>query len=184
MRHATLVRAFAAIAPLLSAPAWGAGLPLGNHDSDKPVVITAASQDFDIKAKTVTYKGDVRAVQGDIRLRADTMKADQVANKIYVNGKVLVDSPTSGTATGDNAIYDLTSKLITLSGHVVLNKAGQATMRGSLLSVNMVTGKAQLTAQPVVGNANQAAAPGLPDGRVQGVFTPKPATDSKTTGGN
>ena len=83
-----------------------------------------------------------------------------------------MDSPASGTATGDNGIYDVQRKLVTLSGHVVLNKTGQATMRGSLLTVNMVTGVAHLTAQPVAGTANQVAAPGLPNGRVQGVFTP------------
>jgi lipopolysaccharide export system protein LptA len=151
------------------------GAVLDSHDTDKPVTINADAQDFDLKAKTVTYKGNVIAVQGDIHLHADTMKADQVANKIYADGKVVVDSPSSGTATGDNGIYDLTTKLVTLSGHVVLNKTGQATMRGSLLTVNMVTGKAQLTAKPVAGTANQAAAPGLPGGRVQGVFTPKSA---------
>jgi lipopolysaccharide export system protein LptA len=151
---------------------------LGSHDTEKPVTITADAQDFDLKAKTVTYKGNVVAVQGDIRLHAETMKADQAANKIYVDGKVVVDSPSSGTATGDNGIYDLSSKLVTLSGHVVLNKAGQATMRGSLLTVNMQSGKAQLTAQPVAGTANQAAAPGLPGGRVQGVFNPKTSSGS------
>jgi lipopolysaccharide export system protein LptA len=156
------------------------GAALSAHDTDKPVTINADAQDFDLKAKTVTYKGNVIAVQGDIRLRADTMKADQIANKIYADGKVVVDSPTSGTATGDNGIYDLSSKLVTLSGNVILNKAGQATMRGSLLTVNMVTGKAQLTAKAVAGTAGQAAAPGLPGGRVQGIFTPKSvgATDN------
>jgi lipopolysaccharide export system protein LptA len=161
-----------------AALAAGATNALGNHDTEKPVTITADAQDFDLKAKTVTYKGNVVAVQGDIRLHAETMKADQTANKIYVDGKVVVDSPSSGTATGDNGIYDLGSKLVTLSGHVVLNKAGQATMRGSLLTVNMVSGKAQLTAQPVAGTANQAAAPGLPGGRVQGVFNPKTPSSS------
>jgi len=65
----------------------------------------------------------------------------------------------------------------------VLNKTGQATMRGSLLSVNMITGKAQLTAMPVAGSANQAAASGLPGGRVQGVFTPK-STANGAAGSN
>jgi lipopolysaccharide export system protein LptA len=148
--------------------AAGAGLAVGKHDTDKPVTITADAQDFDLKAKTVAYKGNVIAVQGDIKLRADTMKGDQVGNKIYASGKVVVDSPASGTATGDNGVYDLTTKLVTLSGHVVLNKPGQATLRGSLLTVNMVTGKAGLT--------NPASTPGLPSGRVQGVFTPKSAT--------
>jgi len=167
----------------LASTAWAAGTTsLASHDTDKPVTINADAQDFDLKAKTVTYKGNVIAVQGDIHLHADTMKADQVANKIYIDGKVVVDSPASGTATGDNGVYDLTSKLVTLSGHVVLNKTGQATMRGSLLSVNMITGKAQLTAKPVAGTANQAAAQGLPGGRVQGVFTPKSTGDGGSAG--
>ena len=177
-RAALILRLLTLTSGTLASAAWAAGTTgatLPSHDTDKPVTINADAQDFDLKAKTVTYKGNVVAVQGDIRLHADTMKADQVANKIYVDGKVVVDSPTSGTATGDNGIYDLNSKLVTLSGHVILNKTGQATMRGSLLTVNMVTGKAQLTAQPVAGTANQAAAPGLPGGRVQGVFTPKSA---------
>jgi lipopolysaccharide export system protein LptA len=174
MKRAALILGFLALAPGAMA-AGTASTSLASHDTDKPVTINADAQDFDLKAKTVTYKGNVVAVQGDIRLHADTMKADQSGNKIYADGKVVLDSPTSGTATGDNGIYDLSSKQVTLSGHVVLNKPGQATMRGSLLAVNMITGKAQLTAKAVAGTADQAAAPGLPGGRVQGVFTPKPA---------
>ena len=97
-------------------------------------------------------------------------------NKIYANGKVVVDSPASGTVTGDNGIYDLTKKFVTVSGHVVLHKQGQVTMQGSLLTVNMVTGIANLGATPVAGTANQVAAPGVPGGRVTGVITPKPQT--------
>jgi lipopolysaccharide export system protein LptA len=104
------------------------------------------------------------------------MKADEPNNKIYANGKVVVDSPATGTVTGDNGIYDLTKKLVTLSGHVVLHKQGQVTMAGSLLTVNMVTGIANLGAAPVAADANQAAAPGAPGGRVTGVITPKSQT--------
>jgi lipopolysaccharide export system protein LptA len=162
---------------LLAVPAFAAAPDiLGKHDADKPVDISAEKMEADLKGKTVTYTGDVRGVQGDIRLRADKMKADQLNSKIYAYGKVLVDSPASGTVTGDNGIYDLTKKLVTLSGHVVLHKQGQATMAGSLLTVNMVTGIANLGAAPVPGNANQAAAPGAPGGRVTGVITPKPQT--------
>ncbi|MBV9550339.1 MAG: LPS export ABC transporter periplasmic protein LptC [Alphaproteobacteria bacterium] len=149
---------------------------LGKHDADKDVNISADKMDADIKGKIVVYSGDVRAVQGDIRLRADAMKADQPNHKIYANGKVVVDSPTSGTVTGDNGIYDLDSKLVTLSGHVVLHKQGQVTMQGSLLTVNMVTGKATLGAGAVAATANQAAAPAAPGGRVTGVITPKSQT--------
>jgi lipopolysaccharide export system protein LptA len=149
---------------------------LGNHDADKPVNISADKMQADLKGKIVTYSGNVIGIQGDIRLRADVMKDDQPNSKIYANGKVVVDSPASGTVTGDNGIYDLTKKLVTVSGHVVLHKQGQVTMQGSLLTVNMVTGIANLDATPVTANANQAAAPGVPGGRVTGIITPKPQT--------
>jgi lipopolysaccharide export system protein LptA len=149
---------------------------LGKHDADKPVNISADKMEADLKGKTVTYTGNVQARQGDIRLGADTMTADNPNNKIYAKGKVVVDAPASGTATGDNGIYDLTKKLVTLSGHVVLHKQGQVTMQGSLLTVNMVTGIANLGAAPVAANANQAAAPGVPGGRVTGIITPKSQT--------
>lgn len=160
----------------LSLPAAAQSGLLGKHDADKPVDISADKMEADLKGKVVTYTGDVRGIQGDIRLRADKMKYDQPADKIYANGKVVVDSPNSGTVTGDNGIYDLTRKLVTLSGHVVLHKQGQATMSGSLLTVNMVTGVANLGAAPVAGTANTAAAPGVPGGRVTGIITPKSQT--------
>jgi lipopolysaccharide transport protein LptA len=160
----------------LSGAAFAQNAILGKHDADKPINISALKMDADIKSKIVTYSGDVRAEQGDIRMRADMMKDDSPHNKIYINGKVVVDSPATGTVTGDNAIYDTTKKLVTLSGHVVLHKQGQVTMSGSLLTVNMVTGKATLGAAPVAATANQAAAPGAPGGRVTGVITPKSQT--------
>jgi lipopolysaccharide export system protein LptA len=145
------------------------------RDADQPVNIAADKLDIDTKTHVATYVGNVQASQGENKLRADTMKADDAAKKIYLNGKVVVVSPTSGTVTGDNGIYDLTRKLVTLSGHVVLHKQGQATMSGSLLTVNMVTGIANLGAAPVAATANTAAAPGVPGGRVTGVIIPKSA---------
>jgi lipopolysaccharide export system protein LptA len=160
----------------LSGAAAGQTSILGTHDADKPVNLSADKMEADLKGKTVTYSGNVIGIQGDIKLRADVMKDDSPNSKIYINGKVVVDSPNTGTVTGDNAVYDLTKKFVTLSGHVVLHKQGQLTMQGSLLTVNMITGKATLGAAPVAGTANQAAAPGTPGGRVTGVITPKSQT--------
>jgi lipopolysaccharide export system protein LptA len=165
---------FAAICGFATGAAAQGSL-ISQRDADKPVEFSADKSDIDIKGKSITYIGNVIAIQGQNRLRADTMKADDVAKKVYVNGKVVVDSPTSGTVTGDNGIYDLNTKLVTLSGHVVLHKQGQVTMQGSLLTVNMVTGIANLGAGPVARTANQAAAPGAPGGRVTGVIIPKSA---------
>jgi lipopolysaccharide export system protein LptA len=149
---------------------------LPQRDADKPVSIAADKLDIDTKKKTAVYVGRVQATQGQIKLGADTLTADDPNKKIYIKGHVVVDSPASGTVTGDNGIYDLNTKLVTLSGHVVLHKQGQVTMSGSLLTVNMVTGIANLGAAPVAGTANQAAAPGAPGGRVTGVITPKSQT--------
>jgi lipopolysaccharide export system protein LptA len=115
----------------------------------------------------------VKVVQGAIQLGADKLTSDQTNNRVLANGRVVLTSPTSGIVTGNNGIYDLTRKIVTLSGNVVLNKPGQATMKGSLLTVNMVTGQAQLGAAPVAGTATTAPAQGMPGGRVQGVFIPK-----------
>jgi lipopolysaccharide export system protein LptA len=175
MKHAAIAALLLLSLPVpsISGAALAQGGILGKHDTDKPVNIEANKSEYDDKAKTVTYSGNVVVAQGAIRLRADTLKAEQTNNRILANGKVVVTSPTSGTVTGNNAIYDLTRKLVTLSGNVVLNKPGQMTMTGSLLTVNMVTGLAQLGAAPVAGSATTAPAAGTPSGRVQGVFTPK-----------
>ena len=162
---------------LFAAPALAAtpGI-LGKQDTSRPIAISADKFQGDLNSKTVTYSGNVIAIQDDLRLRSDTLKDDSPNGKIYINGKVVVDSPATGTVTGDNAIYDLTKKFVTLSGHVVLHKQGQITMQGSLLTVNVVTGQATLGAQPVAGTATQAAAPGAPSGRVQAIITPKSTT--------
>jgi lipopolysaccharide export system protein LptA len=175
MKHAAIAGflILTLVPALIPGAALAQGGILGKHDTDKPLTIEANKSEYDDKAKTFTYSGNVVVVQGAIRLRADALKAEQNTNRILANGKVVVTSPTSGTVTGNNGIYDLTRKIVTLSGDVVLNKPGQATMKGSLLTVNMVTGQAQLGAAAVAGTANTAPAAGLPGGRVQGVFTPK-----------
>jgi lipopolysaccharide export system protein LptA len=163
-------------AVLFAAPAQAATPdPLRGRDADKPISIDAAKNETDIKAKITTFSGDVRITQGDTRMRADRVKHDQPNNKIYFIGKVVVDAPSTGTITGDNGIYDMTKKLVTLSGHVVLHKQGQITGSGSLLTYNMATGQATLGAAPVAATADQAAAPGEPGGRVHAVIIPKSA---------
>ena len=172
MRKAILLAAFCGIAT----SAFAQNPLIDQRDADKPVNIAADKLDIDSKAKIAVYVGNIKATQGANMLRSDTLTADDPNKKIYLRGKVVVVSPTSGTVTGDNGIYDLNTKLVTLSGHVVLHKQGQITMQGSLLTVNMITGKATLGAAPVAATANQAAAPGAPGGRVTGVITPKSQT--------
>ena len=53
--------------------------------------------------------------------------------------------PTRGTATGDNGVYDVVPRTVTLTGHVVLTKQKNV-MRGTQMTVNLVTGQMALTA--------------------------------------
>ena len=82
------------------------------------------------------------------------------------------NSPTSGTVTGENGVYDLVQRSVTLSGHVVLTKQNNS-MRGAQMTVNLVTGIATLGGGAALGTT-------APSGRVQGIFTPA----NKASGSN
>lgn len=159
-----------AIAALLSSTGANAATsPLSHHDANQPISISsdnfvAEKNPASAGGITGTYTGNVIIIQGDSRMRSDTVRIQVVNNKpqkIYFNGNVVVNS-TSGTATGDAGVYDVVPRLVTLTGHVVLTKEKNV-MRGAQLTVNLVTGIAQLG-----GGANGAR------GRVQGLFTPPP----------
>ena len=119
----------------------------------------------DLNGQTGTWKGNVVVKQGDMRLRANSVRVTTVdgnADKVNAVGNVVVDSPASGTATGDTGIYDVPRKIVTMNGNVVLKK-GKDVMRGSQLTVNLVTGQATL------GGGVKGQGTG---GRVQAVFSP------------
>jgi lipopolysaccharide export system protein LptA len=121
----------------------------------------------DLNGKTGTFVGNVLVPQGDIRMRANQVRITSVdgkADKVTATGDVVVNSPASGTATGDVGVYSVGPRTVLMSGNVVL-KREKDVMRGAQLTVNLVTGQATLGAGP-------RGVPGTPGGRVQGVFTP------------
>lgn len=137
--------------------------------SSKNCEINVASDKFtaDLNAKTGTYSGNVVVTQCDTKLRADTVRITTVnnqADKVNASGNVVVDSPKSGTATGQNGVYDVPKKMVTLNGNVVLKK-NKDVMRGAQLTINLATGQATLGGG--VKGASQASG-----GRVQAVFSP------------
>jgi lipopolysaccharide export system protein LptA len=168
MKRALLSAVFAAVL----AHAAEAQRPVSppRRDNNAPINVSADKFLADANAKTGVWSGNVIVTQGDIKMRANTVRLNVVGksnnpDKIIANGNVVVDSPNSGTATGDSAVYDVNPKLVTLTGHVVLKRAKDV-MTGSQLTVNLVTGQATLGASP--GAATASSTPG----RVQGVFTP------------
>jgi lipopolysaccharide export system protein LptA len=135
---------------------------IGMKDPNAPIEVSADNFDANANTKIASYSGNVHIRQGDVRMRANVVRVNVVngkPDKIFAQVGVVVDAP-SGTATGDNGIYDVNPRLVTLTGHVVLTREKNV-MRGSSLTVNLITGQATLD-----GGKQQG-------GRVQGLFTPE-----------
>jgi lipopolysaccharide export system protein LptA len=141
------------------------------HDNSAPINISSDNFQGDMETKIGTYIGNVIAIQGDYKLRADKMNVHVVngkASKIDGTGNILFNSGIE-TASGDTGVYDLDAHTITLDGKVVLTKEKDV-MRGTHLVMNLDTNKAYLTAKGMPGG-----------GRVQGLFIPPPKKDGGAT---
>ncbi len=156
------VAAAAALAGMCLAQQMSVGKGMINPNA--PIDISANTFDADANAKTGVYSGNVVIHQGEVMMRANTVRAQFVANKpnrIVAQGRVVIDAP-SGIATGDNGVYDVNPRIITLTGNVVLTK-DKNVMHGNLLVVNLITGLATL-------NGGEGAAG--KGGRVRALFSP------------
>jgi lipopolysaccharide export system protein LptA len=169
-----MTRLLLALALLCATPAFAAAPVLASkHDANAPINISADKFLADSNAKTGTWSGNVLVVQGDMRMRANSVRLNVVGkdnkpDKIFAAGNVVVDSPASGTVTGDNGVYDVVARTVTMTGKVVLTREKNV-MRGNQLTVNLETGLATL--------GGGAKVPGTSTGgRVQGIFTPPPSS--------
>jgi len=193
MTRALLVLLFAATPALAASTAWAAPPPaasplMSKHDSNAPINISADKFMADSNAKTGIWTGNVVVIQSDMRMRANSVRLNVTGNdnkpdKIFASGGVVVDSPNSGTVTGDDGVYDVVAHTVTMSGKQVVLTKNKDVMRGTLLTVNLDTGKATLGAGRTPGGPNAPEGSGATGGRVQGVFTPPPSSNppAKTT---
>jgi len=153
----------------------------GKHDANAPINVSADKFQADSNAKTGTWSGNVLVVQGDMRMRANSVRLNVVGkdnkpDKILASGNVVVDSPNSGTVTGDNGIYDVVARTVTMTGKVVLTRQKDV-MRGNQLTVNLETGVATLGGSAKTPGATSGTSTG---GRVQGIFTPPSSATPST----
>jgi lipopolysaccharide export system protein LptA len=169
MKNLFLIVFVLAAAAAQAAPATkpaAAAKPAAKQDC--PINVASDKFTADLNAKTGTYAGNVMVTQCDTKLRADTVRISTLnneADKVTATGNVVVDSPKSGTATGQNGIYDVPKKIVVMTGNVVLKK-NKNVLVGAQLTINLATGLAS-----VVGGAK-----GTSGGRVQSVFTPNSST--------
>ncbi len=177
----------AAQAPHAATPGPVQSLVQG-QDQDQPVQIEAASLEVRDKNKTATFSGSVQVVQGDTKMKCQTLvvfygkevgiagataaidakpngpmpQSAQNIRRIEARGGVTVVTKDQ-TASGDLGIYDLVSKTITLTGNVVVSQ-GQNVIHGERVVVDMVTGNARVEST----NEGGATTPG----RVRALIQP------------
>jgi lipopolysaccharide export system protein LptA len=135
-------------------------------DSKAPITISSDTFQADLNGKTGTWSGNVMVIQGDTKMRSNSVRMSTTngkLDKVLASGNVVVDSPKSGVATGDNGVYSVVPRTVLMTGNVTLKK-GKDVMRGAQLTVNLNTGQAVL--------GGGARTPGSNTGRVQGVFMP------------
>ncbi|MDE2181808.1 MAG: hypothetical protein KGJ78_02175 [Alphaproteobacteria bacterium] len=141
----------------------------GMSNPNAPISYSADHFAADANSKTGVFYGNVIIRQGDVSMHADAVRfhvVDNKPDKIFAQGGVVVTSP-SGVATGDNGVYDVNPRVVTLNGHVVLvnnpsssgSSGNSGVMRGQALTVNLLTGKATL-------NGGEGT-----KGRIQGLFS-------------
>lgn len=147
--------------------------PVGG-DKDKPIEITADSLEVLQPDRTATFRGNVRASQGEIVLTAQQMtvhyrvreeRADGAGavSKIDALGNVVLTTPED-TAKGDSGTYEVDQRKIWLVGNVTLTR-GKNVLTGSRAEYSFASGKSLLTSTPVE--------KGGTGGRVKALFVPE-----------
>ena len=146
--------------------------------SKAPIDITANEAEV-INSKCVAiWRGAAEALQGETRLRADTLTVYSKpkaggggqsscggSDRIEAEGQVFYVTPQQ-TVRGDHAVYSASADRIVITGSVVIVQ-GNNVARGDRLTIKISTREAQMD--------SLATGAGKP-GRVRGVFYPDKET--------
>lgn len=191
LASALAVSAFAMMPGGAFAQSTATGVPNAmqgfSQNRDQPIQIEAASLEMRDKKKEAVFAGDVKVTQGDTTMRSKRLVVfydggtggpDKSAPKtpikaatpgpggsssirrLEAQGGVVVTQKDQ-VVTGETAIFDTRSNLISMTGGVVLTQAKNV-LRGDKLVVDMTTGVSR-----VVSAAGS---------RVQGLFQGSPST--------
>jgi len=108
--------------------------PAFEFNRKDPIYITSDWMEFDQNKNTITYKGRVVTVQGEMTVRSETLTADynpdmKQIKQIIAEGKV---NATQGdrVATGDKLVFDDSAKTVTLTGNPIMRQ-GNSQISGS-----------------------------------------------------
>ena len=166
----TFLIAFGATAAAIVAlaPAMSQTSALKGHNSNAPVDVAADRIEVQDRADRAIFSGNVIVKQAELTLNAPRLTVAYSnaggieIDRIDASGGVTVRSP-SETATGQYAIYDIDSRLITLIGGVSLVR-GDSRVNGGRLVINLRDGTAVIDGGAPAGVSQHS-------GRVTGTFT-------------
>ncbi|MEO8419801.1 MAG: LPS export ABC transporter periplasmic protein LptC [Hyphomicrobium sp.] len=149
-----------------AAAAAQGGAAMFKTDPTAPIDVEAGRLDVDDRSKQAVFKSDVRAVQGDFVVRTSEMRAfyngaaglaeestpgekkpPAEITRIEARGKVIVTSKNGQNATGDWADFNVKENRVVLGGDVVLTQEKNV-VRGSKLTIDMVTGESVIQTDP------------------------------------
>lgn len=167
------------IAAILIAPApamaQGAEVAFGGvkQDPTLPVEVTADALSVNQKDGFAVFKGNVVAVQGEMRMTAAEVRVEYTEGgsgieTLHATGGVTLVSPTDA-AEAREATYTVATGGVVMTGNVLLTQ-GQNAISGERLVLNLTdsTGRMEGRVQTVFVPASQApgvdAMPGAPQG--------------------
>lgn len=166
---------------LIGASLLAAGPALAQlSGSGGPIDIAAQELELIDAQHLAIWRGDVEALQGGNRMRAEQINIYFAGSggasagapgrnwgpitRIEATGTVYFVTPQQ-TARGDRGVYEFGSNTVTLSGNVIVAQ-GKSVVRGDRLVVDVKSGRATMASAAKGRNAA---------GRVRGVFYPNDA---------
>ena len=155
-----------------------------SQNRDQPIQIEAASLEMRDKKKEATFSGNVKVVQGDTTMTSKSLvvfydggagaqggaqggakpakaapaatpgpEGSSAIRRMEARGSVVVTQKDQ-VVTGETAVYDTKTNMITMQGGVVMTQCKNV-MRGDRLTVDMTTGVSRVESD---------------SGKVQGMF--------------
>ncbi|TAD83380.1 MAG: OstA family protein [Sphingomonadales bacterium] len=147
---------------------------IARHDSRAPVTYDAGKFVLDDRANQVIFSGGVTVTQAGLTINSDRMLMNfsdagkLEIQRITATGGVVI---TRGDerASGDNAIYDVGRRIITMAGNVRLRR-GTDTLNGGRLVIDLDSGLSTVDGS-ASGSASAAPGASAGRGRVTGTFS-------------
>ncbi|MCB1971271.1 MAG: lipopolysaccharide transport periplasmic protein LptA [Geminicoccaceae bacterium] len=142
------------------AESGGAQEETAAYDTSLPIEIESDKLTVAQNNETATFTGNVIVIQGDLTMHAERLlvyyalngqqSSSQPIRRIEVDGGVTMASPREN-ASSEKGVYDVVQGTLELLGNVTLTR-DENVIRGDILSIDLATSVATMTANPSSGN--------------------------------